>query len=101
MKTGLKAAVKVVDSSKLKTPGERRSLLREIAIHTKMEHPNVTKVYEVLQNDEQTFVIMEYIDGGDLFQSVVAKGKLRKYFLCIFFPSQPRSYLYRLKQPSQ
>lgn len=74
--TDKRAAVKVIDVMKLKTPKERRSLVREIEIHRKMNHPNITKIYDVYETKEQVFVVMELLEGGDLFQYVISRGKL-------------------------
>jgi len=67
------AAVKIVELHRLKKESEKRSLRKEIAIHTQLKHPNITEVYEVLENDDFVFIIMEYLDGGDLFHYVTSK----------------------------
>ena len=39
-------------------------------------HPNITQLYEVLDSQRETFLIMEYADGGELKQLIKTRGKL-------------------------
>jgi serine/threonine protein kinase len=70
--TGLKAAMKIVDLTRLSKESEHRSLRREIAIHSQLRHPNITEVYEVLESDTTVYIVMELVEGGDLFHYVTA-----------------------------
>lgn len=36
-----------------------------------VKHPNIVNVKEILQNKENYFVVMEYIDGGSLYDFVM------------------------------
>ncbi len=40
------------------------------------DHPNIVKLYEVLESSSDIFVVMEYVSGGELFEVVAQKGKL-------------------------
>lgn len=48
----------------------------EIAIMKKMNHPNIVKLYEVINDSDydKLFLIMEYIPGGSLHSLVRDKG---------------------------
>mmetsp|Transcript_25162 Transcript_25162/g.37183 ORF Transcript_25162/g.37183 Transcript_25162/m.37183 type:complete len:449 (-) Transcript_25162:194-1540(-) len=39
-------------------------------------HPNIIKLYDVYMNDEKVFMVMELMEGGELFDYVVQKGTL-------------------------
>ena len=43
---------------------------REIRFLRYFNHPNIIKLYEVLDTNSDIFVVMEYIDGGELFELI-------------------------------
>ena len=49
---------------------------REIVIMKLISHPNVMGLYEVWENKSELFLVLEYVDGGELFDYLVSKGKL-------------------------
>jgi serine/threonine protein kinase len=49
---------------------------REIAIVTRLEHPNVVRAYDVLQTRKHFFLVLEYIEGRDLAAVVKERGPL-------------------------
>ena len=51
---------------KLLEPNRRKSVKREMKIMEKLDHPNIAKLYEVFESHKQVFIIMEYVNGGDL-----------------------------------
>ncbi len=46
------------------------SLLNEIDILKKLDHPNIVKIYEFYQDKLNFYLITEYIDGGELFDKI-------------------------------
>ncbi len=49
---------------------------REIRLLRYFNHPNIIRLYEVLDTTTDIFVVMEYISGGELFEVIASKGKL-------------------------
>ncbi|KAK5773887.1 hypothetical protein RI543_004785 [Arxiozyma heterogenica] len=49
---------------------------REIVIMKLISHENVMGLYEVWENKNELFLVLEYVDGGELFDYLVSKGKL-------------------------
>lgn len=41
-------------------------------------HPNIIHVYDVFEDEKRIFIIMEYASGGELFDYIVAKGRLKE-----------------------
>ena len=33
-----------------------------------MNHKNIIKIYEIFDNQKYVFLVMEYVEGGDLMQ---------------------------------
>ena len=51
-------------------------------------HPNIIRLYEVLDTSSDIFVVMEYAERGELFDLIAQRGKLpepeaRNFFMQI------------------
>ena len=68
--TNLIRAMKVIPKNFQKDNDE---ILREINILKNLDHPNVMKIYEFLEDDKNYYLIQEFCDGGDL--DTILKGK--------------------------
>ena len=64
--TGEKVAVKILDKSKIKDNIDIERITREIEILKSISHPNITQLYESNSTIHNFYLIMEYIEGGDL-----------------------------------
>ena len=58
-------AVKVLSSPEL-TDEDHAQLLAEARAAAQLNHPNVVTVYDALEVGDQSFVIMEYVEGATL-----------------------------------
>ncbi|MBA0644563.1 hypothetical protein Goklo_028706 [Gossypium klotzschianum] len=84
LRTGLSVAVKVINKKKLPSLTMMSNVKREISIMSRLNHPYIVKLYEVLATKTKIYVVMEFVKGGELFAKV-AKGRFtedlsRKYF---------------------
>ena len=52
---------------------------REIKILKSISHPNIVKLYEVMDEPSAIFMVMEYCAGGELFDYIVSKSRLRAF----------------------
>jgi MAP/microtubule affinity-regulating kinase len=41
-------------------------------------HPNIVKLYEVVETKSTVFLVMEYASGGELYDYLVVHGKLKE-----------------------
>jgi len=62
---GRPVAIKRIHS---KDPMKRLRATQEAEAHRSMKHRNIPKVFAVHQDERFTYIIMEYVDGSDLFQ---------------------------------
>jgi len=84
--TGQQVAIKIINKSKLTSkPTLRRKVEREIAVMKLIDHPHLIKLFDVLQTRKYLFLIIEYVEGGELFDYIVQKGKLTEQEAFHFF----------------
>lgn len=81
--TGQLAAVKIVPKSKFQKDGKADKAIcspygieREIIIMKLISHPNIMALYDVWENKGELYLVLEYVEGGELFDYLIKKGKL-------------------------
>jgi len=72
-KDGKEFAVKCI-KKKMVEGDDIKLLRREIQIMKKLAHPNILKLYEVYEDDEQFYLVMELVKGKELFDKIVERG---------------------------
>ena len=68
--TKQKVAIKILDQEKIVDETDIERIKREIRILTMLHHKNIVQLYETLTNNNNIYIIMEYIEGKDLFQYI-------------------------------
>ncbi|KAF2810308.1 Pkinase-domain-containing protein, partial [Mytilinidion resinicola] len=53
-------------------------LEREIVIMKLLEHRNIVKLYDVWENHNELYLVMEYVQGGELFHYIEEQGGLQE-----------------------
>ena len=82
---GKQFAVKIIDKEQLVREHMEEQLKREISIMRMLNHPNIVKLYDVLQTQNNIYLVLELVTGGELFDKIVSAKKFdeptaRKYF---------------------
>ena len=67
-------AVKVVENKSLSDEENLEALETEIKILRQLRHPHIVQLKEVVTTRDNTYLIMELLSGGELFQRIVDKG---------------------------
>lgn len=67
-KSGLRLAAKVVNTSKKE---DLQAVEREVEIMRRLQHPRLIQLYDAIDNGKQFHVILELIEGGELFERVI------------------------------
>jgi len=65
-------AVKIVEKSLIAE--DIKLLKREIDIMKQVDHVNILKLIEIYEDDENVYIVMELVDGSELFDRIVDKG---------------------------
>jgi len=76
--TSMKWAVKVINKIKLNKQ-EKEFLRTEIAIMRLIDHPNVIQLKEVFDTKKHLLIVMEMVEGGELFDRILKKRVISEY----------------------
>lgn len=78
-------ALKVIHKQILGNTHQTKNLQREIEIQQRISHNNIIKVYDVMADRENIYILMEYADGGNLFRYIRKKKRLSEREAYKFF----------------
>ncbi|GBG31164.1 Protein kinase, putative [Hondaea fermentalgiana] len=71
-RTGQAYAIKIIDKATLQE--NREALLTEISILKQVDHINVINMKEIFETRKKLYLIMDVLDGGELFDRIVENG---------------------------
>lgn len=74
LKDGTPVALKVPDSQLLSSPGALRQFSREGNSLVRLAHPNIVKVHACGQQNGLPYIVMEYVDGSPLTETMKVRG---------------------------
>jgi serine/threonine protein kinase len=86
--TGQLAAVKILPLQPLvnsraslatqqaKSYKQRLGIDREITMMKLFNHPNIMRIYDVYEGEKELYLVLEYVEGGELFDFLVNRGRL-------------------------
>ena len=83
-KTGEEFAVKILNKKKIKIK-MKNAVFKENEIITKFNHVNVIFVYDIIEDDENYYIVMEYCKSGELFDYIVDHQHLEEDEASVFF----------------
>lgn len=75
--TGVEVAIKIIDKQSL-NESSLAKLMREVDIMKRLDHPNIVKLFEVLDTEKTLYLVMEYANGGEVFDFLVAHGRMKE-----------------------
>ena len=71
---GMKYAIKTLVKDGV-TRNVLDCLISEVAILRSLDHPNIVKYYETFEDDYYVHIVMEYLQGDDLYKVLVQQAK--------------------------
>jgi serine/threonine protein kinase len=69
-----KVAIKIIRNDKV----DPERLHREIDLQMRLHHQHVVNIREVFQQDGKTYIVMELVAGGDLFDHIVKQPRMKE-----------------------
>ncbi|KAL0104901.1 hypothetical protein PUN28_016505 [Cardiocondyla obscurior] len=83
--SSLMLAAKVVNVMKKE---DRRAVQREVDIMRRLQHPRLIQLYDAIDAGKQIYVVLELIDGGELFERVIDDDFVLTERSCAIFMRQ-------------
>lgn len=80
-------AVKVMEKERVLETGASLDIVhREIAVHSRIIHPHIVRLYSHYEDENSVYLIMDYIENGTLFNLIkrtkgIDEKKAFKYFI--------------------
>ena len=79
-------AVKILEKEKIEDDIDVERIIREIEILKSINHPNIAQMFETYSTVHNIYLMMEFIEGGDLFDYINSN---------LFLPEQKACYIFR------
>ena len=80
-----KVAIKILEKKRLKEEDDIIRLKREFEMLSQFTHPNVISVSEIFETNEAYFTVMEFCEGGELFNYIVEHKRLSEEKSAFFY----------------
>ncbi|KAH0573251.1 Kinase, CAMK CAMKL [Spironucleus salmonicida] len=74
--TNERVALKIIEKAKITESSDIERITREIQILKLLDHPNVVKLYEIIDTPRHLYIIQEFLSNGELFDFIVAHKRL-------------------------
>ncbi|KAK2956557.1 putative CBL-interacting protein kinase 23 [Blattamonas nauphoetae] len=73
--TGEILAMKIIGKEKVMKYHMIEQLKREISLMKRLKHENIIRMHEVLASQSKVFIVLEYANGGELFQKIASSTR--------------------------
>ena len=85
IKTNEKVAIKILEKEKIIEKADINRIKKEIDILKQLRHDNIVQLYNVIDTLTHIYLIMEYVNGIELFDYIVKNKRLNELESCHFF----------------
>ena len=80
-----KVAIKIIEKKRIREEDDIIRLKREFEMLSQFNHPNVITVSEIFESREAYFTVMEFCEGGELFNYIVSNKCLSEEKSAYFY----------------
>lgn len=72
-------AIKAINKKKVTMqPGSSLNVMNEVKLLRAIDHPCIIRLEDVVETEDELFIILELADGGELFDKIIEKTKLQE-----------------------
>ena len=80
-----KVAIKILEKDRIIEKDDEIRVKREFDMLAQFSHPNVILVAEIFESEDSYYSVMEFCEGGELFNYIVKKNRLSEEESSFFF----------------
>ncbi|KAM8820419.1 serine/threonine-protein kinase SIK1 [Eudromia elegans] len=73
--TKTQVAIKIIDKTRL-DPSNLEKIYREVQIMKLLNHPNIIKLYQVMETKDMLYIVTEFAKNGEMFDHLTSNGHL-------------------------
>merc|ERR1719500_2227257 len=73
--TKTEVAIKIIDKSQL-DPSNLAKVYREVDVMKLVSHPNIVKLYQVMETKSMLYLVSEYAPNGEIFEYIARHGRM-------------------------
>ncbi|GAU88561.1 hypothetical protein RvY_01242 [Ramazzottius varieornatus] len=73
--TKTEVAIKIIDKSRL-DDANLQKIYREVQIMKQLDHPNIIKLYQVMETKNMLYLVCEYASKGEIFDHIATYGRI-------------------------
>src|SRR5215470_14411628 len=77
-----RVAVKVLPAAKAEDQASLERFYREARAAAALDHPNIVRAYDIDQDENLHFLVMEYVDGASLQEVIKKFGPMHILYAC-------------------
>ena len=78
-------AIKILEKSKIKSKRDLERIEKEIKYLKMFNNPNIIKIYQIKEDEKNFYIVMEYVQGGELFNYIVSNKHLDENEASFFY----------------
>ena len=78
-------AIKILEKSKITDKDDLERIEKEIKYLKLFDHPNIIQIYEVIENSQNYYIVMEYVPYGELFNYIVENERINEKEASFFY----------------
>ncbi|MBW0489310.1 hypothetical protein O181_029025 [Austropuccinia psidii MF-1] len=75
---GEEVAIKLIKRGNVDTQARMIKVAREIDVLKLVKHPNIVRLYDVIETEKYIGIVLEYASGGELFDHILAHRYLKE-----------------------
>ena len=94
----IKRAMKIISKECILNGVNLEEVTNEIKILSLLDHPNIMKIYEFYEDNENLYIISEYCDQGDIAEKMDNEGTLSEFFVRFLIYIHIKSFTATLKE---
>jgi len=73
--TKTEVAIKIIDKTQL-DPSNLAKVYREVEVMKLLNHPNIVKLYQVMETKSMLYLVSEYAPQGEIFEYIARHGRM-------------------------
>ena len=85
IQTGERIAIKILEKNKIRSNRDFKRIEREISMVKNINHVNIAHVFDIKEDQERYYIMMEYCENGELFNLILDKHKLSEEEAAYFY----------------